>query len=148
MRTLMLIVFFFGSWSRVFAHNTPHLKLHINKKYLRFDICSQLNQFWSKTCTSIFLHTALYIYISLQQKQLELGDKMDLSSYLLKPVQRMGKYALLLKQLLKECPETELEYPELKVERFFKCIFLHRRQALYIQLVNKCDWTAITGSQK
>lgn len=40
---------------------------------------------------------------------------MDLSSYLLKPVQRMGKYALLLKQLLKECSETELEYPELKV---------------------------------
>lgn len=40
---------------------------------------------------------------------------MDLSSYLLKPVQRMGKYALLLKQLLKECSESELEYPELKV---------------------------------
>ena len=32
-------------------------------------------------------------------KQLDLGDKMDLSSYLLKPVQRMGKYALLLKQV-------------------------------------------------
>jgi len=31
----------------------------------------------------------------------ELGDKMDLASYLLKPVQRMGKYALLLQQLLK-----------------------------------------------
>ncbi|XP_014208585.1 puratrophin-1-like isoform X2 [Copidosoma floridanum] len=34
-------------------------------------------------------------------KQLELGDKMDLASYLLKPVQRMGKYALLLQQLVK-----------------------------------------------
>ena len=37
-----------------------------------------------------------------QQKQRELRDKMDLASYLLKPVQRMGKYALLLKQLLAE----------------------------------------------
>lgn len=40
---------------------------------------------------------------------------MDLSSYLLKPVQRMGKYALLLKQIIKECAETEPEYAELKV---------------------------------
>ena len=38
---------------------------------------------------------------------MSLGDRMDLSSYLLKPVQRMGKYALLLKQILKECPENE-----------------------------------------
>lgn len=37
----------------------------------------------------------------LQKKQLELGDRMDLASYLLKPVQRMGKYALLLQQLVK-----------------------------------------------
>uniref|UniRef100_A0A3B4GLA5 DH domain-containing protein n=1 Tax=Pundamilia nyererei TaxID=303518 RepID=A0A3B4GLA5_9CICH len=35
-------------------------------------------------------------------RQLELGDKMDLSSYLLKPVQRMSKYALLLTDLMKE----------------------------------------------
>uniref|UniRef100_A0A3P9NSY0 Uncharacterized protein n=1 Tax=Poecilia reticulata TaxID=8081 RepID=A0A3P9NSY0_POERE len=37
-----------------------------------------------------------------RRKQLELGDKMDLSSYLLKPVQRMSKYALLLSDLTKE----------------------------------------------
>uniref|UniRef100_A0A3Q3JK23 DH domain-containing protein n=1 Tax=Monopterus albus TaxID=43700 RepID=A0A3Q3JK23_MONAL len=35
-------------------------------------------------------------------KQVELGDKMDLSSYLLKPIQRMSKYALLLTDLMKE----------------------------------------------
>lgn len=34
-----------------------------------------------------------------RNKQLEIGDKMDLASYLLKPVQRMGKYALLLTQV-------------------------------------------------
>lgn len=37
----------------------------------------------------------------MQSKQIELDDKMDLASYLLKPVQRMGKYALLLQQLMK-----------------------------------------------
>lgn len=38
-----------------------------------------------------------------KSKQMELNDKMDLASYLLKPVQRMGKYALLLQQLMKAC---------------------------------------------
>ncbi|XP_062853444.1 quattro [Trichomycterus rosablanca] len=38
-----------------------------------------------------------------KQKQQQLGDKMDLSSYLLKPVQRISKYSLLLQDMLHEC---------------------------------------------
>ncbi|XP_042613505.1 uncharacterized protein LOC109093786 [Cyprinus carpio] len=38
-----------------------------------------------------------------KQKQQLLGDKMDLSSYLLKPVQRISKYGLLLQDMLCEC---------------------------------------------
>ncbi|KAI2663200.1 Pleckstrin homology domain-containing family G member 4B [Labeo rohita] len=38
-----------------------------------------------------------------KQKQQLLGDKMDLSSYLLKPVQRISKYGLLLQDMLREC---------------------------------------------
>jgi len=38
---------------------------------------------------------------------------MDLCSYLLKPLQRLGKYALILKQILKECPSTSNEFLEL-----------------------------------
>ncbi|XP_060749927.1 puratrophin-1 isoform X4 [Tachysurus vachellii] len=38
-----------------------------------------------------------------KSKQLELGDSMDLSSYLLKPVQRISKYSLLLQEMLEEC---------------------------------------------
>ena len=49
-----------------------------------------------------------------RQKQLQLNDKMDLASYLLKPVQRMGKYSLLLKQVMKECPVTAPELQDLK----------------------------------
>ena len=63
----------------------------------------------------------------VQQKQLELGDRMDLASYLLKPVQRMGKYALLLKQILKECPETEPEYADLKVSQERCRVLVHGR---------------------
>lgn len=35
-----------------------------------------------------------------QKKQQELGDMMDLSSYLLRPVQRISKYSLLLQDML------------------------------------------------
>lgn len=38
-----------------------------------------------------------------QCKQMELGDKMNLASYLLKPVQRISKYSLLLKDMIREC---------------------------------------------
>lgn len=51
-------------------------------------------------------------FSSLQTKQLELDDKMDLASYLLKPVQRMGKYALLLQQLMKAV--TSVQGPSLQ----------------------------------
>lgn len=50
-----------------------------------------------------------------QAKQVELNDRMDLSSYLLKPVQRMGKYALLLAQITDECPVTHPDHADLKV---------------------------------
>ena len=35
-----------------------------------------------------------------QRKQQELGDRMDLSSYLLRPIQRISKYSLLLQDML------------------------------------------------
>lgn len=58
---------------------------------------------------------------------------MDLASYLLKPVQRMGKYALLLKQLLKECPKSEKEHKALKVCISWK-FFHHNNAFLNLQL--------------
>ena len=53
---------------------------------------------------------------SPQEKQRQLGDRMDLNSYLLKPVQRMGKYALLLRQMMKAYPTTtHPEYHDIMV---------------------------------
>jgi len=40
---------------------------------------------------------------------------MDLSSYLLKPIQRLSKYAQLVKQIAKECPSSHAAYADLLV---------------------------------
>lgn len=75
-----------------------------------------------------------------RKKQLELGDKMDLASYLLKPVQRMGKYALLLKQLLKECPERDAEYQDLKgAEELVRFQLRHGNDLLAMDALRDCD---------
>ncbi|KAA0706577.1 Pleckstrin -like proteiny domain-containing family G member 4B [Triplophysa tibetana] len=44
-----------------------------------------------------------------KRKQMELGDSMDLSSYLLKPVQRISKYSLLLQEILEDCVSDHSE---------------------------------------
>ncbi|XP_075733653.1 uncharacterized protein LOC119176380 isoform X2 [Rhipicephalus microplus] len=75
-----------------------------------------------------------------KEKQLELGDKMDLASYLLKPVQRMGKYALLLKQILKECPEREPEHADLKAaEEMVRFQLRHGNDLLGMDALRECD---------
>lgn len=45
----------------------------------------------------------------LQERQLELGDRLDLSSYLLEPVQRIPRYKLFLDDLVKTCTNYENE---------------------------------------
>ncbi|KAG8190535.1 hypothetical protein JTE90_004110 [Oedothorax gibbosus] len=75
-----------------------------------------------------------------RKKQLELQDKMDLASYLLKPVQRMGKYALLLKQLLKECPKSEKEHKALKeAEEMVRFQLRHGNDLLAMDALKDCD---------
>ncbi|KAJ8302596.1 hypothetical protein KUTeg_018992 [Tegillarca granosa] len=75
-----------------------------------------------------------------RDKQLRLGDKMDLSSYLLKPVQRMGKYALLLKQMMKECPRSQQEYQDLKAaEQMVRFQLRHGNDLLAMDSLRECD---------
>ncbi|XP_053401471.1 uncharacterized protein LOC123550592 isoform X2 [Mercenaria mercenaria] len=83
---------------------------------------------------------AEYGKMFFREKQLELGDKMDLSSYLLKPVQRMGKYALLIKQVLKECPRTAAEYQDLKAaEDMVRFQLRHGNDLLAMDALKECD---------
>ncbi|XP_077605536.1 pleckstrin homology domain-containing family G member 4B [Crocuta crocuta] len=78
-----------------------------------------------------------------KDKQRELGDKMDLASYLLKPVQRMGKYALLLQDLVREascCPAWEQELGELRAaEGVVRFQLRHGNDLLAMDAVRGCD---------
>uniref|UniRef100_K1R8V1 Puratrophin-1 n=1 Tax=Magallana gigas TaxID=29159 RepID=K1R8V1_MAGGI len=83
---------------------------------------------------------AEYGKVFFKDKQAKLGDKMDLGSYLLKPVQRMGKYALLLKQIMKECPPTDQEYQDLRAaEQMVKFQLRHGNDLLAMDSLRDCD---------
>ncbi|XP_056618154.1 pleckstrin homology domain-containing family G member 4B isoform X2 [Triplophysa dalaica] len=76
-----------------------------------------------------------------KNKQLELGDKMDLASYLLKPIQRMSKYALLLKDLIKECDQShEQDLADLRTaEEMVKFQLRHGNDLLAMDAIRGCD---------
>ncbi|KAF4102710.1 pleckstrin homology domain-containing family G member 4B isoform X2 [Onychostoma macrolepis] len=76
-----------------------------------------------------------------KNKQVELGDKMDLASYLLKPIQRMSKYALLLKDLIKECGQSqEQELADLRTaEEMIKFQLRHGNDLLAMDAIRGCD---------
>ncbi|XP_075939335.1 puratrophin-1 [Anarhichas minor] len=76
-----------------------------------------------------------------RRKQVELGDKMDLSSYLLKPVQRMSKYALLLTDLIKEvggAQEAELDALQ-AATNMVKFQLRHGNDLLAMDAIRDCD---------
>lgn len=66
---------------------------------------------------------------------------MDLASYLLKPIQRMSKYALLLKDLIKEVSEAqeqELYYLRAAAE-MVKFQLRHGNDLLAMDAIRDCD---------
>ncbi|KAG7239583.1 hypothetical protein INR49_028735, partial [Caranx melampygus] len=76
-----------------------------------------------------------------RRKQVELGDKMDLSSYLLKPIQRMSKYALLLTDLSKEvgiAQEAELTTLQAATD-MVKFQLRHGNDLLAMDAIRDCD---------
>ncbi|XP_034471062.1 pleckstrin homology domain-containing family G member 4B [Hippoglossus hippoglossus] len=76
-----------------------------------------------------------------RRKQVELGDKMDLSSYLLKPIQRMSKYALLLTDLIKEvgvAQEAELVALQ-DATNMVKFQLRHGNDLLAMDAIRECD---------
>lgn len=79
---------------------------------------------------------------------------MDLASYLLKPIQRMSKYALLLKDLIKEVSEAqeqELSYLHAAAE-MVKFQLRHGNDLLAMDAIRDCDvshaWTSHTTNSQ
>lgn len=79
---------------------------------------------------------------------------MDLASYLLKPVQRMGKYALLLQQLMKSV--TSIQGPSLqeisedieelqKAEEMVRFQLRHGNDLLAMDSLRDCDVSVVTS---
>ncbi|KAM7398242.1 hypothetical protein PAMA_006238 [Pampus argenteus] len=77
-------------------------KFQVYQRYCQNKPCSEL--LWRQCSDSLFF----------QECQKKLDHKLGLDSYLLKPVQRLTKYQLLLKELLKHCTE-ERYHCELQV---------------------------------
>jgi len=79
-------------------------------------VCAVAHDCWKFTASTDSLLCGVDVW---QSKQRELGDVLDLNSYLLKPIQRLSKYAQLLKQIAKECPSTHPAYADLLVSLWF-----------------------------
>ncbi|XP_067099159.1 quattro [Osmerus mordax] len=76
-----------------------------------------------------------------KQKQLHLGDKMDVSSYLLKPVQRISKYSLLLQDMVRECGlQRAREMPEVQAAlEVIQFQLRHGNNLLAMDDIQDCD---------
>lgn len=75
-----------------------------------------------------------------QDKQRALGDHLDLASYLLKPVQRMSKYALLLQELARACGGPTQELSALKAAQSLVHFQLrHGNDLLAMDAIQGCD---------
>ncbi|XP_054104768.2 puratrophin-1 isoform X5 [Callithrix jacchus] len=73
-------------------------------------------------------------------KQQALGDHLDLASYLLKPIQRMGKYALLLQELARACggPTRELSALQ-EAQSLVQFQLRHGNDLLAMDAIQGCD---------
>nr|XP_022340568.1 pleckstrin homology domain-containing family G member 4B-like isoform X5 [Crassostrea virginica] len=112
----------------------------ISHYFLMHEAQFYLYALYNKNKPKSDLLMAEYGKIFFKEKQAKLGDKMDLGSYLLKPVQRMGKYALLLKQIMKECPQSDQEYQDLRAaEQMVKFQLRHGNDLLAMDSLRDCD---------
>jgi hypothetical protein len=75
-----------------------------------------------------------------QDKQQALGDHLDLASYLLKPIQRMSKYALLLQELARACGGPVQELSALRAAQSLVHFQLrHGNDLLAMDAIQGCD---------
>ncbi|KAL6080281.1 hypothetical protein STEG23_010402 [Scotinomys teguina] len=75
-----------------------------------------------------------------KEKQQALGDHLDLASYLLKPIQRMSKYALLLQELARACGCSAQELGALQAAQSLVHFQLrHGNDLLAMDAIQGCD---------
>ncbi|XP_055477324.1 puratrophin-1 [Psammomys obesus] len=81
-----------------------------------------------------------YGHTFFKEKQQALGDHLDLASYLLKPIQRMSKYALLLQELARACGGPAQELDALQAAQSLVHFQLrHGNDLLAMDAIQGCD---------
>lgn len=81
-----------------------------------------------------------YGHAFFKDKQQALGDHLDLASYLLKPIQRMTKYALLLQELARACGGPAQELSALRAAQSLVHFQLrHGNDLLAMDAIQGCD---------
>lgn len=127
------------------CENNP---LQVGQIFLKYDKRFYLYALYNKNKPKSDSLMSEYGSAFFKSKQMELGDKMDLASYLLKPVQRMGKYALLLQQMMKACPTSLLSSPERTIqeiedlrqaEEMVRFQLRHGNDLLAMDSIRECD---------
>uniref|UniRef100_A0A3B5R7N8 Pleckstrin homology and RhoGEF domain containing G4B n=1 Tax=Xiphophorus maculatus TaxID=8083 RepID=A0A3B5R7N8_XIPMA len=120
---------------------SAHSPLSISSCFLRHEDQFGMYALYSKNKPQSDALLSSHGHEFFKNKQLELGDKMDLASYLLKPIQRMSKYALLLKDLIKECSYSqEQELSDLRTaEEMVRFQLRHGNDLLAMDAIRGCD---------
>ncbi|XP_022214232.2 uncharacterized protein LOC111068805 isoform X2 [Drosophila obscura] len=148
----------FGNIEKIFEfHNSHFLReleryernpLKVGAAFLEMESKFYLYALYNKNKPKSDTLLSEYGSSFFKPKQLQLQDKLDLASYLLKPVQRMGKYALLLQQLVKACRSVEgaalqeiaADVEELqRAEEMVKFQLRHGNDLLAMDSLRDCD---------
>ncbi|XKL60218.1 hypothetical protein PGB90_001234 [Kerria lacca] len=114
-----------------------HLPFSVGQSFLKHEKKFYLYALYNKNKPKSDSLMSEYGSSFFRGKQLALGDKMDLASYLLKPVQRMGKYALLLQQLMKVAKSDITELQE--AEAMVRFQLRHGNDLLAMDSLRECD---------
>ncbi|CAG9767511.1 unnamed protein product [Ceutorhynchus assimilis] len=148
----------FGNVEKIFEFHSHHFlgeleecennPLQVGQIFLKYDKRFYLYALYNKNKPKSDSLMSEYGSIFFKSKQMELGDKMDLASYLLKPVQRMGKYALLLQQMMKACPQPLISSSERTIqevddlrqaEEMVRFQLRHGNDLLAMDSIRECD---------
>ncbi|XP_072400076.1 puratrophin-1-like isoform X3 [Diabrotica undecimpunctata] len=148
----------FGNVEKIFEFHSHHFlneleecinnPLQVGQIFLKYDKRFYLYALYNKNKPKSDSLMSEYGSAFFRSKQIELADKMDLASYLLKPVQRMGKYALLLQQMMKACPASAVgssdrvahEMDDLKqAEEMVRFQLRHGNDLLAMDSIRECD---------
>ncbi|CAG9864587.1 unnamed protein product [Phyllotreta striolata] len=148
----------FGNVEKIYEFHSRHFlgeledcinnPLQVGQIFLKYDKRFYLYALYNKNKPKSDSLMSEYGSAFFKSKQLELGDKMDLASYLLKPVQRMGKYALLLQQMIKACTASysnasdrgSQEIDDLKqAEEMVRFQLRHGNDLMAMDSIRECD---------